>query len=334
MAVTLKNEKKISPLKKRAVEEIRLLANEYPTMLLCRMEKMPSPQLQKIRKELRSINTVIKMAKNNLIKLALKELNRKNIAEFLDNLEGSSAIIFTKENVFRIKKFLDENKAQIAAKPGDITPVDIVVPAGNTGFPPGAIISELATLGLKTRVQSGMIWIKEDKTVLKKGETVDRSIALVLSRLSIQPITVGLKIYTGLEGEDLLSRESFEIDLDEIIEQLKLAGSNAHVLAVEISWITPDTIIPILIKAHGRARNLVVNAPIILNDFISDVMGMASYKAQALATKILEKDPNALPEGIVSVASATPSEETKTDEKKEKKEEKEKPAVGLGSLFG
>ncbi|MHC1592432.1 MAG: 50S ribosomal protein L10 [Candidatus Helarchaeales archaeon] len=326
--------KTISPAKKRAVEEIKRLASQYQTMLLCRMEKMPSPQLQKIRKDLRGMNTVIRMAKNNIIKLALKDSGKKNIDKFLDSIEGSSALIFTNENVFKIKRFLDENKAQIAAKPGDIAPVDIVVPAGNTGFPPGAIISELASLGLKTRVQSGMIWIKEDKTVLKAGDVVDRSIALVLSRLGIQPITVGLEIYSGLEGEEFLSKESFQIDLDEIVEQLKIAASNARSLAVEISWLTPETALPILIKAHSNARNLIVNAPIPLSDFIGEVLAAAHYKAQALAAKILEKDPNALPEGTVTTAVVEQEEESNEEKKEEKEEKKEETTVGLGALFG
>lgn len=329
MVVGSERKRPIAPGKLRAVKEIKKLAKEYPTLFFCRMEKMPSADLQIMRRKLRAMDTVIKMAKNNLIKLALKDLGRKNIDDFLSTIEGSTALIFTKNRAFTIKKFLDNYKVNIPAKPGDFAPRDIIVNAGNTGFPPGAIISELTTLGLKTRVQSGMIWIKEDKVVVKKGDLIDRSVALVLSRLNIQPITITLNLYSGIDNEELISKGALSFDLDEIIEQLKLGGSNARTLAVEITWVTSDTVAPLLSKGQMLAKSLIANAPIILKEFAAEIIGAAKNSSIILATIILEKDSDALPEGLI--VTGPPS--SKDDDKDTKEDEKGDSTTGLGDLF-
>ncbi|MHA1783745.1 MAG: 50S ribosomal protein L10, partial [Candidatus Helarchaeota archaeon] len=257
-------EKTVSLRKTKAVDQIQQFLKDYSCFGLIRMEKMPSKQLQILRKTLREKDTIIKMAKNNIIKLAMSspDLN-KDLSDFKEKIKGSSALIFTKMNIFRLKNFLDKNKAEAPAKAGDISIKDITIPAGNTGFPPGAIISELNKVGLKTKVQSGTIWIKEDLLVVKEGEEISRSLALVFSRLNMTPMEIGLEIYAAYDNGSILDEDALSINLDLEMDKVSEGFAKALHLANEIAWATSDNIEILLQKAYNQVRNLAINAPII-----------------------------------------------------------------------
>jgi ribosomal protein L10 len=88
MVVTTK--KKISSQKLKTIEELSKLIETYPIIGLCKMEKIPSKQLQIIRKKLRDI-AIIRMAKKRLIKFAFaKYENQPGYKELMEILEGSS----------------------------------------------------------------------------------------------------------------------------------------------------------------------------------------------------------------------------------------------------
>ena len=329
--------KTVSTRKTRAVKEIQDYLEKYSSIGLIRMEKMPSKQLQLLRKTLREKETIIKMAKNNIIKLAIQKSQLKDdLKPFSEKLEGSSALIFTKMNIFKLKSFLDKNKAEAPAKPGDIAPKDIIIPAGNTGFPPGAIISELNKVGLKTKVQSGTIWIKDDLTVIKKGEEIDRSLALVFSRLNMTPMEIGLKMYTAFDNGAVLDEETLTIDLDSEVQKIIEGFNEALQLANEIVWITSDNINILIQKAFNQAKNLAINAPIVSKEFIEDILRKANQDLAVISAKLSEIDPKAVPEGVISTPIQT-SDDKKKDavpEKKDKDDKKDEGTVGLGALFG
>ena len=318
-------EKTVSTRKTRAVEEIQELMKEFSSIGLIRMEKMPSKQLQLLRKTLREKETIIKMAKNNIIKLAIENSQFKDdLKDFGEKLEGSSALVFTKMNIFKLKNFLDKNKAQAPAKPGDIAPKDITIPAGNTGFPPGAIISELNKVGLKTKVQSGTIWIKDDLVAIKKGEEIDRSLALVFSRLNMTPMEIGLKMYTAYDNGAVLDEETLTIDLDAEVQKIVEGFSKALQLANEVVWITSDNIKMLIQKAFNNAKNLAINAPIISKEFIDDILRKANQDVTVLSVKL----------GLVSAPQETKPEPESEPKKKDDAEKKDEGTVGLGALFG
>ncbi|MHA1298694.1 MAG: 50S ribosomal protein L10 [Candidatus Helarchaeota archaeon] len=328
MAVTSK--KKILPQKLKTVQELVELIETYPIIGLCRMEKIPSKQLQIIRKKLRNI-AVIRMAKTRLIKFAFEKYKDKpGYKELSEIIEGSTALIFTNLNIFKLIKILNENKAQAPAKVGDIAPDDIIIPAKDTGFPPGPVISELNSAGLQTKVQSGTIHIKEEKVVAKKGDEISLQLSIVLTKLNIFPMRIGLVLYTALDNGVILKEHDLEVDFEGILEQFQSAHASALNLSIIIEYPTKDNISLILQKAQQEAKSLVVFAPIFEKEFINDILIMANSESEMLLSKILEKDPNALP---IDRPKQIEKEETEKVKEEPEKEKEEQPS-GLGSLFG
>ncbi|NVM03218.1 MAG: 50S ribosomal protein L10 [Candidatus Helarchaeota archaeon] len=327
--MSIADKKRIPQQKLETVKELTKLIESYPIIGLCKMEKIPSKQLQIIRKKLRN-TAVIRMAKSRLIKFAFEKFGDKTgYKELMDKMKGSTALIFTNLNIFKLVKILNDNKAQAPAKSGDIAPDDIIIPEKDTGFPPGPVISELNSVGLQTKVQSGTIHIKEEKVIAKKGDEISLQLAIVLTKLNIFPMQVGLSLYTAFDNGALLKDDDLQVDFSEIIEQLKLAHASAFNISLEITFPNKENITQLLLKAHQQAKSVITSAPVFEKEFIKDILFKAYNNSNIILSKILENDPNALP---IEMPTQT------KDIEKEKEKEKEKPPEetstgGLGNLF-
>ncbi|MFX0029808.1 MAG: 50S ribosomal protein L10, partial [Candidatus Hermodarchaeota archaeon] len=83
-----------------------------------------------------------------------RELDKSSLIDkLIPFVSGNLAFLFTNMDPFKLGLFLSKNKSNAPARVGQITPKDIVVPAGNTGFQPGPVITQLQNVGIKTRIQ-------------------------------------------------------------------------------------------------------------------------------------------------------------------------------------
>jgi len=237
------------------VAEMASLLDKYDYVTLVRVEQIGSKQLQIIKKALRPQAT-IRMARNAIMTRALQlaAQKKKKLERLIPFMTGSCALAFTNITPFALNDLLQKNKARAPAKEGSVSPKDLVVAAGNTGFPPGPMITELSQVGLKTRVQGGSIWVTEDCVVVKAGQTVTRMQALVLSRLGQQPYEIWLKILAAYDQGTILSGDIFLLTVSEIRNQLQIASQGSLGLALTINYITPETVLLMLQRAQSQAR--------------------------------------------------------------------------------
>ncbi|MHA1131993.1 MAG: 50S ribosomal protein L10, partial [Candidatus Helarchaeota archaeon] len=254
--------KKIPQVKLDEVEALKELINQHNIICLANIRKLGTRQLQFIRKKLTG-KIVIRVTKNRLFKIAAQQSNKENIDQFLNEIRGATAYIFTDMNPFKLQFFLSENRVVAPARAGDIAPKDIVVPEGGTGFPPGPMISEFKKVGIDSMVKKGAIYIKKDTVVAKKGEEISRMLALVLSRLNINPMLIGLNLYAAYDNGLILTDSHLDIDLNRIKTDFQMAISNALKLSIQIAYPTPQNIGLLLQKAYMNAKSLILSAEII-----------------------------------------------------------------------
>lgn len=327
--------KHIPQFKRQEVESVRGLVEKYPVICLAKMNKLGAQQLQSIRKKLAG-KIIIRMTKNRFFRIAALESKKKNIEAFIDSIDGSTSFIFTEMNPFKLKVFLDENKVKAPAKGGDIAPKDIIVPEGNTGFPPGPMISEFKDIGIDSMVKGGQIYVKKDTVVVKKGEEISRHLALVLSRLNISPLEIGLNLYAAYDDGLVLDESNLNISVQDTLERLRVAIANSLSLSVEIAFPTKENISILLQKAYRNAKSLVISAEIITKDTIADLLAKAKANAFSVLRQVMEKDPSGIPAELKQELGEKPVMVTPTEKKegKEEKKEEEKQDLGLGGLFG
>lgn len=257
-----KGARKIPEWKKEEVKDIIKLTNDFPIFGLVDMENLPALQLQRMRIKLKDTLT-LKMTKKRLIRLALQQLKDKpGIDEVIESMRGMPALIFTKENPFKLCKALASNKSKASAKPGQIAPRDIIIPAGPTQFTPGPIISELAQAGIKTKVEEGKLSVVSDVVLVKEGGKITPKQADLLSRFGIEPMEVGLNIVLVYENGIIYPRSVLEIDERVYIGNLMLASAESIALSMEIGYITPDNVMVMIRKAYRETKALASSANI------------------------------------------------------------------------
>ncbi|MAG78039.1 50S ribosomal protein L10, partial [archaeon] len=202
----------VSKSKKNVVKELQDLAKQYPIVGIVDMENLPARQLQRMRSSLKG-KVVIRMTKGRLMRVTFDSLkDTPGMEDLKEKIRGMPALIFTKENPFKLYKMLQKSKSPAPAKAGQTAPKDIIVPAGKTPFAPGPVIGELGQLGIKAGIEDGKVAIKEDKLLVKEGDTISAKQAEILTRLSIEPMEVGLNIISVLEAGTLFERKTLDID--------------------------------------------------------------------------------------------------------------------------
>ncbi len=328
------------PWKVQAVEDVKKLFTTYPVFAIVSFRGVPSGQMQKIRRDFREF-AVIKVTKNTLIEKAVKALGG-DYEKVLDYLGDQVAIVATELNPFKLYKKLEETKIPSPLKPGQVSPVDVVVEKGPTSFPPGPIIGELQAGGIPAAIEKGKIVIKETVTVVKAGEVVKPEVARALELLEIKPVKIGLDVRMVYEKGIIFTPDMLAIDSEKVAEEFAIAYRHAINLAVNAAYVTPETAEILITKAVMDARNLAINAAIPEKDVIEDILAKAHMEMLSLASHLNEE---ALDDELKSMIRSTPvpaateevkEEEAKEEEKEEEEEEaKEEEAVeGLGALFG
>ena len=264
----------------KKVERISKLMLDHPIIGIINMENLPAYQLQKMRSQLRG-DVVILMAKKRLINFAIDKVKekKKGIEKLKDYLKGMSALIFTSKDPFLLYKTLQKSKSKAPAKPGQVAPSDIIVKAGPTQFSPGPIISELASVGIKTSVESGKLSIKEDVVVVKEGETISDKVASVLSRLGVEPMEIGLNLLAVYDNGFIFTKDILSVDEEEYKNMIADTFIKARYLAVEVGYLCKEVIEELIKKAYINAKAVAINRNIYEEDVIKDILVKAEIQA-------------------------------------------------------
>lgn len=275
----------VAPYKKEIVSKLANLISEYPIIGVVNMENLPAPQLQAMRAQLRG-SFFITMTKRRLIKIAFEQTkqSKKGIEKLEQYLVGEPALIFTKENPFKLSKTLQKSKSPAPAKAGQTAPRDIIVNKGATSFAPGPIIGELAMAGIKAGVEAGKVAIKEDAVVVKGGEKIKPKVAEILTRLGIQPMEVGLDLVAVYESGLIYGKDILSVDEKEYKDMLTKASRWAFNLANYVSYPTKETIRLLVGKAYNDAKALGIAQKIFDAEIIDVLLGKAEQQMISLAT--------------------------------------------------
>ena len=271
--------------KARQVEEIKKLLSQYKVVGIASLEKVRAAQLQELKKKLEK-QVYMRVFKNTLVKRAIEELNDSRLKKLEEYLTGANIFLFTNMNPFKLSILLEKNKVKAIAKAGDKAVNDIIVPAGNTGLPPGPVISQFSAVGIPTRIESGSVWINKDTLVCKKGEVISLQLANILSKLGIKAVEIGLTLKVVYDDGQIITEEDLMIDLEEIRKSIEEAQSYAFNLSINAAIPMPENISLLLQKAQQEAYTLAVNAAVPTKETIEDLLRKAYAEALSLSQQI------------------------------------------------
>ncbi len=274
--------------KKKEVEKLEKILNDNDIIGIIDLEKLPSSQFQAIKKKLRG-TAEVKVTRSMYIRRALEKVKDEKKKKLLDYVKGPVGLIFTKENPFKLYKFLKNNRSKAFAKPGQIAEKDLVVPAGETDLPVGPALSELKMAGVNCKIDKGKIAVIKDSILTKKGEKVTEQVAAALSKLGIKPMEIGITLKAVYEEGVVYTPDVLDINEEEFMQNLQNAYMSAVNLAVNAGYPTKQTIELMLQKAFTEARNLAVNADIMTKETSELILAKAFNKMNALKTTLQSK---------------------------------------------
>jgi len=208
------------------------LCIESPQALIVGIEHVTSKQLQQIRIELRG-SAVVLMGKNTMIRKALAVGHERRPELGFDKLRaaivGNLGFIFaTNCTVDDIRAVIDSHRRQAAAKAGQVSMCNLSLPAGPTGMDPSQT-SFFQALNIGTKIVKGQIELVTDFPILRMGEKVPASSAILLGKLNIKPFEYGMEILQVFQDGSVFPASVLEMSNDVLIQ--KFMQGVAHMAA-------------------------------------------------------------------------------------------------------
>ena len=265
------------------------LPKSYSVIALSNMSKVRATQLMKIRKKFHN-DIKIKIIKNRVVQKSFEKINGiVGLDHLSSKLEGQCALMFTNISPFKLNLVFDQNKVYLAAKGGDVTKMEITIPAGNTGISPGPVLSEFKEVNVPTKIDQGTIWVSKDTRVAKAGDVITQKTAALLSKLNIKPIEAGIAVNFAISDGLVFGENDLKIDLKAYANELIMSHCQALSLAVESAYTTSETIKPLLKKANKFAELLASTSGYISPSTVKLVLARTQSNASIIAEVIKKK---------------------------------------------
>merc|ERR1712083_538137 len=212
------------------------LLDEYPKCFLVEADNVGSKQMQQIRMSLRG-HAVVLMGKNTMMRKAIRGHLGQNpkLEQLLPHIVGNVGFVFTKEELVDIRDMLLANKVKAPARAGAIAPLDVTVPAQNTGLGPEKT-SFFQALNIPTKITKGTIEIIADVKLIKTGDKVGMSDSTLLNMLGISPFTYGLIVKKVYDSGSVFDPAILDITDDDLKARFMVGVKNVAALSLKLGY--------------------------------------------------------------------------------------------------
>ena len=222
-------------------ERLKGYFGKYTRVFIVNANNVGSFQIQQVRMAFRGIAEVI-FGKNTMMRKVLDQFISENeghpMASLKEHLQGNVGLIFTNDpDLGRIKDIIVTNIVPAPARSGSVAPVNVVVPAGNTGMDPGQT-AFFQALNIATKITRGLVEIINDVNLIEIGERVSPGQAALLKRLNIMPFSYGLKITQVYDNGATFDAKVLMLTADLLEEKLMGHVQSVSALCMEIGWPT------------------------------------------------------------------------------------------------
>lgn len=287
-----------------------------PKALLIGVDHVASKQMQDIRLELRG-KAVVLMGKNTMIRKALTQGHEKFPDAGLDRLRaavyGNMGFIFaTNCELDDIRAVITKHRLPASAKAFQVSMVDLSLPSGPTGMDPSQT-AFFQALNIGTKIVKGQIELVSDFPILKVGEKVSPSAAVLLSKLGIKPFEYGMEVQQVFQDGAVFPFAVLDIK-DAVLIQKFIAGvSNMAAFSREVG-IPTEAGLP---HAFGNAFRNVAALVAEIDFTFKEVEKVKQFLEDPEAYKAANPGAAAAPAAAAAAPAAAAKEEKKVVEEEE-----------------
>ncbi|KEZ44352.1 DNA-(apurinic or apyrimidinic site) lyase [Scedosporium apiospermum] len=301
-------------------EKLRGLLEEYKSVFIVSVDNVSSQQMHEIRQSLRGEGVVL-MGKNTMIRRALRTFiaDLPDYERLLPFVRGNVGFVFTNADLKEVRDKILNNRVAAPARAGAVAPVDVWVPAGNTGMEPGKT-SFFQALGVPTKIARGTIEITTDLKLVEANTKVGPSEATLLNMLNISPFTYGLGIVQVYDQGNVFPPSVLDITDEQLLETLQKAITTIATISLATNFPTLPSIAHSLINGYKKVLAVAV------------VTEYGWPEIEELKDRIANPDAYAAaaPAAGAGADAGAAKEEAKKEESEEEESEDE---GGFGGLF-
>jgi large subunit ribosomal protein LP0 len=266
------------------------LLDEYPKCFLVEADNVGSKQMQQIRIALRG-HAVVLMGKNTMMRKAIRGhlQNNPQLELLLPHIKGNIGFVFTKEDLVTIRDMVLGNKVKAPAKAGALAPLNVQIPAQNTGLGPEKT-SFFQALNIPTKITKGTIEIINDVDLIKTGDKVGMSESTLLNMLGISPFTYGLVVKKVYESGSIFDPTILDITDDDLKKSIMTAVRNVASISLSIGYPTiasvPHSVVNGMKKclAIAAVTDITFKEAEMLKEYLADPSKFAVAAAPAAAS--------------------------------------------------
>ncbi|POR38248.1 60S acidic ribosomal protein P0 [Tolypocladium paradoxum] len=300
-------------------DKLKGLLEEYQSIFIVTIDNVASQQMHEIRHALRGEGVVL-MGKNTMVRRALKTFiaDTPEYEKLLPHVKGNVGFVFTNKDLKDIRDKLLSNRVAAPARAGALAPIDVWVPAGNTGMEPGKT-SFFQALQVPTKIARGTIEITNDLKLVEAGSKVGPSEATLLNMLNISPFTYGMGIAQVYDQGQTFPAEILDIGEEQLLGALTKAIATVATISLALNFPTLPSVMHSLVNSYKKVLSVAVETE------------YSWPEIEQLKDRIANPDAYASAAPVAATGGAAESKPAEEEEKKDDSEEEDD--EGFGGLL-
>ncbi len=276
----------IKKQKIKFVQEAKSELKGYKLYGIMPIENVPDSLVQKVRNQLKPHARIIVARKRLLQKIMESNESTKMLEKYV---QGNVALILSKnDDPFELYKIIDQNRLKLQAKPGQISPSDITIEAGETSIPPGQAVTELKAGGIDVKIDKGKVVIAKTKVLVQKGAKIATPVAKALKTLGVTPFETGTRISAIISQGIVYDEKVLGINTEVVTNDIATAFYGAYTLTIELGYATQENVPVLLKKGYISALGLGLKAKV-YSPATTEKM-LAEAVANALSLEIAKEE--------------------------------------------
>jgi len=299
-------------------DKLKGLLEEYKSIFIVTIDNVSSQQMHEIRHALRGEGVVL-MGKNTMVRRALRTfvVDTPEYEKLLPHVKGNVGFVFTNKDLKDIRDKLLSNRVAAPARAGALAPIDVWVPAGNTGMEPGKT-SFFQALQVPTKIARGTIEITNDLKLVEAGTKVGPSEATLLNMLNISPFTYGMGIAQVYDEGQTFPSEILDIGEEQLLGALTKAIATVATISLALNFPTLPSVMHSVVNSYKNVLSVAIETE------------YSWPEIEQLKDRIANPDAYAAAAPVAAAGGATESKPAAEEKKDESEEEDEE---GFGGLF-
>jgi len=239
-------------------DKLKGLLEEYKSIFVVTVDNVSSQQMHEIRQSLRGEGVVL-MGKNTMVRRAIKGFITESpeYERILPHVRGNVGFVFTNGDLKETRDKILANRVAAPARAGAMAPLDVFVPAGNTGMEPGKT-SFFQALGVPTKIARGTIEITTDLKLVEGGTKVGASEATLLNMLNISPFTYGMGISQIYDDGQTFDASVLDIEESQLLKAFSSAIATIATISLATGYPTLPSVMHSVVNSYKKVLAVAV----------------------------------------------------------------------------